>query len=181
MDYEKKYKDALERAKNCLKDGAITGAITHGAIGYIEDIFPELKESEDEIVRKSITEFFKNFSKNGTYLAIPDVTKWIAWLEKQGKQKPQRQIAAEAKEAMYSSPTDKDIKEQILTEYEKVKADTIAEKQAVWGEADEELRDSLVHFLQLYGDLQFSKPVKQSMIDWLKSIRSHNKWKPTKA
>lgn len=143
----------------------------------LESLFPELAESENERTRKELIDTINLFA-----ISKENRDKYISWLEKQGgKQKPQRQIAAEAKEAMYYSPTDKDIKEQILTEYEKVKADTIAEKQAVWGDEDEEMKDSLVHFLQLYGDLQFSKPVKQSMIDWLKSIRSNNKWKPTKA
>lgn len=41
MDYEKAYKDALNRAKN-LKE-----MYPQDAAGY-EEVFPELKESEDE-------------------------------------------------------------------------------------------------------------------------------------
>ena len=57
-------------------------------IHTIEDLFPELMESEDEKVRKEMLMFFKNYSENGTWKAIPDVDEWIAWLEKQGDQKP---------------------------------------------------------------------------------------------
>ena len=80
----KAYDKAIERAKAWCD---CENATTDDKI-LLKRILPELAESEDEMIRKSITEFFKNFSKNGTYLAIPDVTKWIAWLEKQGEQKP---------------------------------------------------------------------------------------------
>lgn len=42
------------------------------------------KDSEDEKIRKEIIEFFKNYSEHGTWKAISNVTRWIAWLEKQG-------------------------------------------------------------------------------------------------
>lgn len=69
MNYEQKHKDALinsnsARAKHC------------------ELIFPELKESEDEMIRKAILEHIQLCSES-----IPDRDRWIAWLEKQGEQK----------------------------------------------------------------------------------------------
>ncbi len=80
-DYEKKYKKALATAKDCLKDGTVTRT----AIDYIETIFPELKENEDERIRKAIIEFFELQDDNTTYSFIPkkDI---IAWLEKQGQE-----------------------------------------------------------------------------------------------
>ena len=49
----------------------------------LETLFPELKESEDERIRKEII----NYIKTGTYHKD-----WIAWLEKQGKQKHAKSI-----------------------------------------------------------------------------------------
>lgn len=51
-------------------------------------LFPELKESEDERIRKAIMEFFELQDDNTTYSFIPkkDI---IAWLEKQGNAKEQ--------------------------------------------------------------------------------------------
>lgn len=62
MDYEKKYKE------------------------------PELAESEDEKVRKVLVGFFKSYKEQGTcgaetFNGIP-TDKILAWLEKQGEQKP---------------------------------------------------------------------------------------------
>lgn len=72
-DYEKRYKEALSRAatelENCGADKSLRN--------MIYAIFPdELKESEDERVRKEILDFIKT---NNAWNK-----EWIAWLEKQG-------------------------------------------------------------------------------------------------
>jgi len=51
--YEKKYKDALERAKEWYNDPHIT----IGLKGNLKDIFPELKESEDKQAKEWILEY----------------------------------------------------------------------------------------------------------------------------
>lgn len=55
MDYEKKYKEALERAKGLL-EGMDEGDY-FASNEDIENIFPELKESEDEKIRREIIEY----------------------------------------------------------------------------------------------------------------------------
>lgn len=45
----------------------------------LEFLFPELKESEDEKIRKEIIEYIKTEN--------PYRNDWITWLEKQGEQK----------------------------------------------------------------------------------------------
>ena len=79
MDYEKKYKEALERANELRyvsnKDSLQCKTAEH--------IFPELKDSEDEVIRKEIVRFIQ--------MEIDDEivgNKWIAWLEKKDEQKP---------------------------------------------------------------------------------------------
>lgn len=47
MDYEKAYKDALERARKELKQD-----LHESGVWAIQRIFPELRESEDERIRK---------------------------------------------------------------------------------------------------------------------------------
>lgn len=87
MNYEKKYKEALERAREllsrCIKDSDRRTKIYR--VEDIESIFPELKENEDERIRKEIISFIadrKNwFPKEETKAS------WISWLEKQGEQK----------------------------------------------------------------------------------------------
>lgn len=83
--YEKKYKEALERLK-----GLIEGT-REDRCAIVEediiDIFPELKESEDDRIRKEIIYFL---SRN-TFQFGEDIDKyksWITWLEKQGEKSP---------------------------------------------------------------------------------------------
>ena len=75
MDYEKKYKDALERAK-----------AYQGLRSEMEIIFPELKESEgkDEKIRKALIRAFKSLNTIKVWNGI-ERTDIIDWLEKQGE------------------------------------------------------------------------------------------------
>jgi len=88
-DYKKMYEDLLERIKQMAN---AQPEVTKAAI---ESQFPELKESEDERIRKAIIQFFELQDDNTTYSLIPkkDI---IAWLEKKGEQKPQGKSALEA-------------------------------------------------------------------------------------
>ena len=54
-----------------------------------DEIFPELKESEDEKIRKALVGYFMNGGDDATYCHVGIQRKdIIAWLEKQGKQNP---------------------------------------------------------------------------------------------
>lgn len=77
MNYEKKYKEALERAKKA-KNNVGFNAQTHKVLDII---FPELKESEDEMIRKALIRFHKStIDVDG--IKGEDI---VAWLEKQKK------------------------------------------------------------------------------------------------
>ena len=73
MDYEKKYEEALKRAKKLYEQGTITESLSY--------VFPELAESEDgenKRISKEITQFLKQ--NNGWN------REWLTWLEKQTNQ-----------------------------------------------------------------------------------------------
>lgn len=81
----KAYDEALEKAKKLYEKGTITESI-----GYI---FPELAESEDEKIRKEII----GIIRNAYWTSNRDrFNKLVAWLEKQGNQKPQGKSALDA-------------------------------------------------------------------------------------
>jgi len=88
MEYENKYKEALKRAANLRKDAIDMGESIRAK--QCEIIFPELKESEDEKIRKVLIDYFKRYKDEEcgikTFYGIPtdDI---LAWLEKQGEQK----------------------------------------------------------------------------------------------
>ena len=90
MDYEKRYKDALRRAKKLYGQGTITECL-----GWI---FPEIKESKDEKNIKDLIDELKcslraancqNDACGGGHEKRIALLEWgIAWLEKQGEQHP---------------------------------------------------------------------------------------------
>ena len=80
MDYEKLYKEALERAKYYQKENGSA---------VISAIFPELKESEDERIRKGIVKMIYDIAGGFPFEKHGIIKKEaLAWLEKQGEQKP---------------------------------------------------------------------------------------------
>lgn len=91
MDDEKKYKEALKKLQEALapKNGCEISGLTRACI---EEIFPELKESEDERIREEI------IATIHLYYGEPledEAKEMISWLEKQGK-KTQGKSALEA-------------------------------------------------------------------------------------
>lgn len=75
-DYKEKYEQALENIK------AIKAANkdNKGLVDFIEFKYPELKESDDEKIRKNLIRFFRDL--DALEYKEEDV---IAWLEKQGE------------------------------------------------------------------------------------------------
>ena len=82
MDYEEKYNAALERAKK-LQETCDSTAV----VGWCEYIFPELKESEDVRIKKTLIAFFRDWERTKSHCWNVNVSDIIAWLEKQGENK----------------------------------------------------------------------------------------------
>lgn len=71
----KAYDNSLEKARKWYDANT-----NEGYRGIFENIFPELKESEDERIRKDIKQHFLHLDDS-----FPDKAKWLAWLEEQGE------------------------------------------------------------------------------------------------
>jgi len=78
MDYKEKYEQALEKAAALYK----ASEPMSGCNVIIETLFPELKESEDERIRKALIDYFNDFTLP-TFEGL-EPKKILAWLEKQG-------------------------------------------------------------------------------------------------
>jgi len=102
----KAYDKALERARKLKEDpqGVFYEYSPKEGDTICDYIFPELKESDDERIRKAIIDFLwkekiflqevhSSVENNPKYRFVMDA---IAWLEKQGEQKPQGKTALEA-------------------------------------------------------------------------------------
>lgn len=249
----KAYEESLERAKDFM-NGEVHYALKRGE-NIMCWIFPELKESEDERIRRDIIRYLKKTSP-----AIGEnIEKMLAWLEKQGEStdinpsefdlrlnKLLKQFETLPKEELASSlsfylnivqnngtykekkqgeqklpieklssemktigeslgfttqeecdkynqmvtdlimsddgkseqkPTDKEMKTLLRTEYEKGRADAIAEIQnPAWSEEDESYLNTTIAYLK---DAKEFKKTAENCINWLKSLRPQNRWKPS--
>lgn len=91
MDYKEKYEQALERARGLL-EGMDEGDY-FASNEDIENIFPELKESEDERIIKALISILKSdFEKDTTIFGI-SIEQIIVWLEKQKEPKDKGEIS----------------------------------------------------------------------------------------
>lgn len=132
-----------------------------------EDVKPATKEQRDTLER-AITNagYTFNFEKKEL---------------KKIKQKPQRMVSAEAKEALYDKPTDEEMKELLRTEYEKGRADTIAEMEKNWSEEDEDTLAAIIAIIrkQYNGTNIEEKKYYNVLINWLKSLKDRYTWRPS--
>lgn len=183
------YDEALDRAKDCLKDGTITST----AIDYIETIFHELKKSNDETIRKRLIDFFEDWHENRSHCWGIAVTDILTWLEKQGEQKPVDKVEPFDK---YEGLTDFErtladicigwIGEELgWKQYIKDNADVLLkiaikmfnsiqdapfEKKSAWSDEDEE---NLQHCcMAISADGLHTYEDKQEMEAWLKSLKN---------
>ena len=97
MNYKEKYNTVLKKLQEALapcEDGCKISGLTRDCL---ENIFPELKEkeSEDERIRKELTEFLKSASGGFLNSAIQCETfgEWLTWLEKQGEPKDKGEVS----------------------------------------------------------------------------------------
>lgn len=197
MDYEKAYKEALERAKE-KHDEYIRLDNDNVVPKDIEYIFPELAESKDERIRKELIEYFR-WNSQGQLLNDFSNREVFDWFEKQGEQK-----ITNSKEdidftiyyplkngngkyecipySFYGSLTSFSDNEDLIDFlhncfYTKQKCEDWIKKQdeqkPTWSEEDEEMLESIITCT----DKDFF--ISKEQINWLKSLKPQNKWKPS--
>lgn len=165
IDYEKKYNEALERAKELIAKW--TGK---NKDFYTEDyahIFPELREYEDEMIRKQLLDFLEHLHSQGKTMDFDvwckaDCANWILWVEKQKEQKnPLEDYSRGYNDGYYHGVTDKKRKEQ---------------KPVEWSEEDEKMLANLRSTLSNLSVRGLIKKVtEQKYSAWLKSLRPQKK------
>lgn len=87
MNYEKRYKEILAKARTFYKKWDGVDAYNSSlAISELKEIFPELQDSENEDTRQSLIDYLRerqSCESYGQYVLRYD--RWITWLEKQGQ------------------------------------------------------------------------------------------------
>lgn len=171
MDYEKDYKEALERARKLYND-CVKGDNPIQAQRYV-DIFPELNEQPDP--RHSLIEFIKWSCDRGSI--TPEQRKnvdfWLAYLEKQKKQKPESCDCSRDEES-YTNGI-----HHVLMNPEAY--GLIKQQPAEWSEEDEGMLNCII--ATLCEESHGGRETNDKMVAWLenrlKSLRPQPKAKLT--
>lgn len=144
MDYQKAYKEALAHAREIHRN-------EEEKRRDMEFIFPELKESEDEKIRKKLITFFQRFPYERIDDAGTNVKEAIAWLEKQA-------IPQMVEDAFLKGCND--TKKCLLKRQ--------SERKSAWNEEDEKIFVNLTS----YGSLKYTG---EQVIEWLNSLKQRIK------
>ena len=166
----KAYDKAVEIAKSKIKNNK-------DHVLYEDDIieiFPELKESEDERVRRDIIRYLKKTSP-----AIGEnIEKMLAWLEKQGEQKSEEEVD-NLHTYLYGEQNPAD--EVGNYDHKKVLQTIINEQKPAWSEKDNKMYNRIIKIFEVANE----SAKKNNSIDvekelnWLKSLKPQSHWKPS--
>lgn len=173
----KAYDEAYKVAENIHKYSSAPAEIKR-----MEEIFPELKGSEDERIRKELVNFFSDKDESD-YEGLHPRTEIIAWLEKQGEQKPAKITDWNSHDSSMQLTLMRDI-EQVSFISKEAKDERIKwlnslddrfvlEQKPTWSEEDELMLLSIIQSLKL------TNGAAQTKIDWLKSLKERYTWKPS--
>lgn len=137
--------ELLRSARNLYENPSTNEALKV----VLEDTYPELKESEDERIRRALIKQFSAISME-TWAGIPKID-IIAYLEKQKEQKPAEW-----------SEEDAAMLESIIKDYDYLCRIWLQDYEKRLGGADCEARIDI-----------------RNQITWLKSLRLQSHWKPS--
>ena len=183
MDYEKKYKEALERAKAIYYQGSYKPDTAATISETLQNVFPELKESEDERIRKGLLYVIEHHPT----LPTEEAEEYIAWLEKKGEQKttiiiPKFRVGDEIKTSNEESLTITKIDEKgywsedlFICNFDDADKWELVE-QKPWSEEDELC---LTETLYLIRNSYSVDDKVERLSNWVKSLKDRYTWKPS--
>ena len=162
----------------------------------LETLIPELKESEDERIRKAIRYAIGQSTHfDGTLINGVSSEEALAWLEKQGEKKPigleyaAKMFLEELSNTPYNNKPITDaqvITKELLNFFQNPASynpDALNIQQpAEWSEEDESMREALIQDFEMLKDGASSDTVKalyDKRIAWLKSLKPQPHWKPS--
>ena len=170
-NYEKKYEKLVDAVK-VLRDN---NPSDEGIKNWVNDNVPELKESEDEKIRKTLIEYFNAYPKD--YYCELKTSCIIAWLEKQGEQKHaewHKEDEQNLNACLGYIPDEylcRWLKDVIHVKYD----------NPAWNEEDEVRLTNIIIMLKEGASHHFVKGDITNSVDWLKSLKERMKlqWKPS--
>lgn len=151
----------------------------------LETVFPELQESEDERISKAIIDVIKSQKEQQCHIDSTIYDEMIAWLEKQGEQKPLPKGYEDAFDEFISHIPEKDPDSgESLYTYEDLETAVQfgikwkGEQKPAWSEEDEEMFKSIMATCELAEQERDSSPARhllEMQLNWLKSLKQRIK------
>ena len=173
-----RYDEAIKRA------GEIHNEHKAQPFDVMLKIFPELKKSEDERIRKEIISAIKE--------DWPGHEDWIVWLETQGEQEfadgtfvnvdDVREDFVQEVYRVLDADSTNDRANQIIDAFDNLPTVTIekqGEQKPAWSEEDDNMIMSINHHLDSQKNYVTNTTNIEQCQDWLKSLRPQNRWKPS--
>jgi len=182
VNYEQKYKGLVQKLKNAKE---IKGGYTFKSV--LDEVAPELQESNNENVRKEIINYLEINSNQMTPKQFSDFReRWLPWLEKQGEQKADDDVIEE----MVSKYRNNPIKDNesfgkpvncMVDAYRQGLTDAIStfkleNKPSDWSEDDEKRISSILWSVEYCKEQYPNLREYQCDIDWLKSLKKRYTW-----
>ena len=167
----KRYDEILARAKDAN--------MPHYMKEFVDYLIPELKETEDERLRKCLKRLINGLTEEHFLRCGASVNEIHAWLEKQCEQKP-TEWSGEDKNMIENIFETIDAYYYLFPNYEeklswlKSLKERVQPKQ-VWSEEDEQMINDIIEAI----DKQYAVSDYQEMVTWLKSIKYRYSWKPS--
>ena len=158
---------AYDKVVNKLKEFLAQGADSLITRANVQDFFPELSISDDELIRKEIIEFLQ--LPHRQFVGNRKQEKWIAWLEKQGEQNSADSYCQENCKGFQETG-------KCFADGE-CKAKRDAEQNSAWSEEDEKIMKQIDSLL--YCQCTIHSSMYEKLHNWLKSLEPQPQWKPS--
>ena len=177
----KRYDKAVEIAKE------INNEQRAQPFNIMTRVFPELRESEDERIRKALINGFNKLDKSAVWYNGITNGQILAWLENH-EQKPDgwsEEDRTNLQRAVYyvdfyqTHEADTQDSEECMNWLKSLKDRIQPRPKQEWSEEDETGLTNTIIMLKEGANLHFNKKDITKAVDWLKSLRPQNRWKPS--
>ena len=181
MNYEEKYKQALEAVDEILNSGLDSIPMSRLKL-RLQPFFIELKESEDEKIRKALIRLIESATEGKYGISEFKVDgfcrdKLLTWLEKQKTSEEALQYLKENHSPSEMSDFQAAMNIAVAKSYDKGYNDALekqGEKKPAWSEEDEETLNRIRTIVRNDNSSRVED------ILWLKSLKDRYTWKPSK-
>lgn len=155
---------ALDVVRQMVADGQVSQEVA-------EKYFHELKESEDERIRKWLIYYFTEVCDNVSEKEKKGV---LVWLEKQGNKDEEILVLKDQIESLHAAI-------KALKEAHKIELEKQCENTPVWSESDNYVADKVLAWAKIVNPTSsiFEKLPKEQFIERLESIKERYTWKPS--